>query len=240
MKWFVLVLFSVLSALGVGCATTQQPEGRHAFSFEFEGAQYHIIGVDLEGGDGANILLLRDTARVLLRALDLDQDGLIDTVLTGNTTLSKANEIYASGIAIAKSQGRYSVQTPARLFEFSRPEGTYTVQTSLLGDGSARNRFELQGVRAGNSFVALDGSANGILDKLQEGAIPLDDAQSAYVIVLNEGLRVGRIDQNNGQYIVSAHRRQLSREQSGAARANSDPLRRITAHYAPVPDRHHP
>jgi len=194
-------LLVVLSLTLVGCTTARPQEVRHSFSFTFEGAQYDIVGTDLPGGNGANMLVLRDESQRALRAVDLDQDGTIDSVLTGNWSLAEAEAVYAAGIAAAKARGKYNVQPPVRYFEIERPEGTYTIQTSLVGDGRARNRFALEAARP---FKAMDTDADGVLDRIEAGNVSLQEAQRAYVVILEEAERLGRIERDDWRVLVTA------------------------------------
>ena len=107
MKYATLLLTLLLGLCAEGCTTTRNAPSRSLFAFSYEGDTYEILSLVIPTNGGSNFLLLRQGERVVLRAQDEDQDGTLDTLLTGNLTLESANRIYAQGIAQAQAQGKY-------------------------------------------------------------------------------------------------------------------------------------
>lgn len=187
-----------LALLVLGCTTTRAPVEKHSFSFVHDGGTYEIVGV----GDGSNYLILRGGERITMRARDSDRDGTLDTLLAGGITLAQANAVYAFGIAEAKARGKVEVQAPTRVYTLTQPEGSYAVLTYMLGPARAYNRFIVYDPFGQQRAEALDAEADGTLNQIERGDAALDHIQNVYDMVLNKGLREGRIEHVEGRYTV--------------------------------------
>ena len=184
----VLVSVVGLALAGAGCATTAPPLS--AFAFEHEGVSYQIV-TDRAALEPVNDLVRQDGRRTVLRARDRDQDGLIDTLLTGSISLERANEIYAHGIDIARSRGQFRFREPARMYTLADRGGELTVWSIAKGGSDWINR--LVRYAPGNRIVYdhTDTDADGRLDD-EAGAVPR--AQHDYERILEAGQRDGHIE----------------------------------------------
>lgn len=104
-----ILSLAALAFLAWGCETTSTLP-RNTFTFTHEGRTYEIVGVDDSPEEGRNFLILREGSQILLRARDDEQDGHLDTLLSGNLSLEDANRIYAVGIQQAYAQGQYQTR----------------------------------------------------------------------------------------------------------------------------------
>jgi len=200
MKYATLLLALVLYV--GGCATTNPEPERHSFAFTYEGDPYEIISVVVPTGGGGNYLALYEGNRFLIRAKDRDQDGRIDTVLVGDITLETANRIYAAGIAEAQRQGKYRETISSRVYELIQAGHTYLIQTYVVDAGRSYNKFILYDTAIGQETVFVDAEGDGILDSVASGDADLDASQPVYEMVLQEGIRDGRITRIDDRYTV--------------------------------------
>lgn len=176
------------------------------FVFDVEGADYQILSVVDPEGNGANYLLCRVDGRTVLRALDGDQDGVIESVLTGAISVQEANRIYALGIQAASSGGKVDRREAPRLFRLEERGQTWSVRTVMDGPGSPYNTFSVIDSDGTHRAVATDEGADGTLDRLVEGDYPLVSAQSLYRTTLDRGQLLGRILREDGHFIVQPGR----------------------------------
>ena len=203
------LLFTLLLALcAQGCGTTRSEPSRSLFTFSYEGDTYEIVSLAVPTNGGSNFLLLRQGERVVLRARDNDQDGTLDTLLTGTLTLENANRIYARGIAQAQARGKYKEQLSSRRYALSRSGHTYIIQTYLLDSGASYNKFILIDDSTGTKTIIQDTDADGILDEIEGGQGDLEANQNAYAVVLKEGIRQGRIVLVDERYVVKSQVKQ--------------------------------
>ena len=192
MKCALLVLVLSSALLAGGCGSTKNEPSHYKFVFSHDGDDYEIISVVVSSDGGHNFLTSRDRGRLVLSAKDIDQDGTLDTVLIGDVELGVANDIYVAGIDEARRSGRYREQVSSRIFKYDRPGYTYVVQTFILESGDRYNTL-IYFDAAGNEVLCLDSDADGTLDRVTRGTVDLQLSQEFYELVLEEGLRRGRI-----------------------------------------------
>ena len=186
-----------------GCRSTSLPAEVSQFSFFYDRLEYTIYSIRPVGGNPANYLLLREDARVVLRAKDDDLDGILDTLLVGDISLEEANAIYARGIAEAVLAGKYQTSEPIRIYvQEQEAGGTYTIQSYKETAGSLYNMFSIQGVERSDIAVFVDFRADGTLDRLESGSADLEKSQALYERMLGEGVDAGKILRDNGAFIV--------------------------------------
>lgn len=194
----------VAALLAAGCTTTKPEARRGVFTFTHEGARYEIVSTVTSTGDGYNLLLLRDAGSVVLRAKDYDQNGTLDTLLTGETPLADADAIYAAGIAAARLQGSFSAHGATRTHQLTLDGQLYTVQTIAAGTARPFNRLVFVDATTGREHVYVDVDADGVLDRVEKDDGAMEASQLVYEQVLDDGVRAGRIAQTDGRYVVRA------------------------------------
>ena len=77
-----------------------------------------------------NLLLMNDqNGEIIVEGVDEDSDGKLDELLLGKITLSEANRIYYVGIEQALESGNFNSKNELRIFEFTDPPYSYTIET---------------------------------------------------------------------------------------------------------------
>ena len=137
----------------------------------------------------------------MLSGRDDDQNGTLDTLLINGMSLDAANSIYASGIELARQEGKYSQQHGAGVFEYSIAGLSYVIHSFDLDTEEAYNTFVYTDAD-GSEIVGLDEDADGVLDRFKKGTGDLESTQQLYAIALREGMREGRIAVERGRYLV--------------------------------------
>jgi len=184
-----------------GCGSTKTEPTHHLFPFFYDGLQYHIISVVTPGGGGHNFLTRREGGRVVFSAKDQDQDGILDTVVIGDASLAWANDVYSDGIGQARYRGKYRELPGSRVFEYSRLGYTLMVKTITPEGGEFYNTF-IHFDAQGHEVIGVDEGPDGVLDRITNGIADLEANQELYRIVLEEGIRLGRIRTVDGRYVV--------------------------------------
>lgn len=203
LKSLPLILLLLASQLFIGCGSTKQIHEKNLFSFMLNGENYEIISMNTESGEGGNLLILRKENRIDFSAQDLNQDGLIDTILKGDVELEEANAIYWEGIRIARNKGLYKEKEGLRTFEWKSPAVSFVLQSYIPTNNSDEiffNRFSLYLMN--EDVISIDRNADGILDEVEKGSVKLDSLQTFYTEALEIGIRAQRIIQSDGRFIV--------------------------------------
>lgn len=196
----VVVSWALLAA-----CSGPRPSAGGLFPFEMEGVAYQILSTVGPDGAGANYLVCRSGGRTVLRALDGDQDGVLEAVLTGTLTLEEANRIYAFGISTAQSGGRVNRLEAPRLFTLEDRGQRREIRSVVDGPGAPYNTFSIIDSDGTHRAVATDEGADGTIDRLVEGDLSLPSVQAAYRSMLDQGLLLGRIVREGNALVVQPH-----------------------------------
>lgn len=187
-----------------GCGTSQSASEQHTFTFVHEDAEYTIISRIVPSNGSSNYLIRREEGATLLRAVDEDQDGFLDALLVGDIPLEEANAVYAVGIAEAQHRGVYRERLSERLYMLSRYGENYVVRTYVGVSGTSYNKFIILDSGREPEAVWIDREADGVLDERIRGEANHERSQERYEMVLEHGLRDGRIVKRDTAYFVEA------------------------------------
>jgi len=202
MKYLISIV-SLLFFLTSCALFRHQPEGTQ-FSFEFENETYQILGYTSDEGQSANFLVKRDGDRTIFRAIDRDQDGIIDQVITGSVGLPEANEIYREGIRQARELGQHKEVERFREFEHTYLEYRLLVQSYIPETDTYLNRFIIAGLNRDVISVAWDDDSDGVLNRIESGNIDLETAQSLYERTLDRAADNNRIEPDmDGRFVIT-------------------------------------
>jgi len=200
MKRKMIVILIVMIMLSFSCRSTRIQPSRSIFVFDFEGQSYEIISTVIETNSGYNFLLQRENQQIVLRAIDNDQDGILDSLMVGNVTLEKANEIYMSGIQKANSKGGLKKQIHRRNDQITGYSVSYNLHTYHLLSRESYNKFDN---RINKHIVLLDMNADGVLDKIEKDNNDLMKYQGHYEKVIALGISDGKINNKDNMYLVN-------------------------------------
>ena len=184
-----------------GCASRRMRVDVGAYSFEYQNQMYSIESVTPNFAEGYNVLLGKEDKRIVFRAVDREQDGVLDEVTRGKLTLREANLVYAEGIRIGKLRGFVRKRNFTRSYQTRIRSIQVTVATYLLALGDTYNKFIVR-TTSFDEVIALDSDADGRLDGMESGGLSPEEYQGMYEEVIEKGLKEGRIERMEGMVIV--------------------------------------
>lgn len=195
--------FIIFISFTLACARRGNIVEVGGYAFEYENKTYRIQSVTPTLSEGYNFLTLRDGETLVFKAIDKEQDGILDEVQIGNLTLSQANMIYNVGITEGERRGYIKKRTFAREYQFSDVSRNYVLATYILANGEIYNKLTITD-RSGfkSTIVVLDTDADGKLDEVSEGTETLGEYQKIYQNVLDKGVQANRIHKMNGHMVV--------------------------------------
>ena len=199
-----LIAVSAIVGLGLGgCASTDLPAGKTSFSFPCDGGACDIIGTGTPSTGGSNYLIQHVGERIVLRARDADQDGILDEVIVGELDLAAANQLYKDGIAMATARGKCRTVRPLPVYTLTNAEGRFVIQAIEDGLGAPLNRFFVMETSMPERVLQfVDLGADGTLDTVEGGTADVADYQDEYRAVLDQGIMVGQIFRDGVRYSV--------------------------------------
>lgn len=194
--------YILAASLLLSCANLRSEPEQTVYRFKYGDSDCQIVGSRAPGGERVNLLVGRENDQVVFRALDRDQNGMIDEVLQGDVSVEEANAIYAEGIAHSIRRGKYRERRVPMVYEVIDRGRIYIIRTHPEGDDSFRNTFTMYDRATGGEEAFEDADADGVLDAAGEGQEEWQRNQELYVRVLEAGVRDGRIAKVCGRYIV--------------------------------------
>lgn len=187
------ILVSITGLFSLSCSSTRDLAQKGLFTFEFKNEEYQIISITAPSGEGLNSLIKLGDNRHEFKAIDQDQDGIIDIIQYGSVSLEEANFIYTFGIKEAISHDKLRGKEQVRIFDYTEEPFRYTIQTYGLYSDVFYNRFTILNSQNNTEELFLDMNADGVLDQAEASDRPFEEVQPLYQRALDEGIRQKRI-----------------------------------------------
>ncbi len=205
MRTKIIFTTAACAILLIGCATTQYKKLEiGGYTFYYEGKTYQIESMTPKTSEGYNYLTQRVGNQMVMRAIDKEQDGVLDQILTGEITIEEANQIYSMGIAMGQTKGKVKGRNFTRSYTTSDILHNYTLKTYILAVGEIYNQFSVEKKEtAEENAVWVDDGADGSLNTLQKGQNDIERFQIMYKRILDQGMARGKIVQTNGTFQVA-------------------------------------
>ncbi|MBN2414740.1 hypothetical protein JXO52_02810 [bacterium] len=188
-----------------GCATTRMTASNTKMSFEYEGDSYTIQSHNPDTQVGYNILVSMQDEKTVFKALDEQQDGVIDKVVVGDIPMWKAQTIYDAGIKSGREKGAVKKRYVERTYTCSDANYYYVLQTFELAVGDVYNKLVIQD-RSTSFFqtIVTDIDADGSLNRIdKDGKLSMDAYQDFYKTVIARGMSEGKIQKSDNKYLVA-------------------------------------
>ncbi|MBK7104825.1 MAG: hypothetical protein IPH62_06035 [Ignavibacteriae bacterium] len=139
-------------------------------------------------------------------AADLNQDRIIDEVINGEISISKAQTIYDYCLENLEKQGKVNqIDLGNSTYTFIENNITYEIKSFSSIKNIHFNQFSIKEKFHLTSFkiaVFVDNNADGKLDETLKGEISVSEAQAKYEMLIKKGLASHKLSKNNG-FILS-------------------------------------
>lgn len=199
-----LFLLLLTGWIFTACSSTKDIATKNTFVFNFEDGTYQIVSLNTSTGEGSNYLFtVMSSGNTVRTATDLDQDGSMDVVIDKQYSLDEANRIYIAGILKAKAAGNFKELQTSRTYEYISSDSLFTVRSYTMNNGSVNNLFSIQLLNRPGESMYTDTAADGTLDRVDKGDIPLTEAGPLYLNTLQQGMLIQRITFIDGVYMVN-------------------------------------
>ena len=196
-KEWILVAFFVLT----NCGPARPRIEIGGYDFIYQGQTYRIESVALNFAEGYNLLLQKKGERLVFKATDKEQDGVLDRVDIGDISLEQAKAIYQVGLTAGDKLGKVKRKTVARDYRTILDGRSITLVTYILALGGMYNKLIIDD-RFYRESIVIDEDSDGIIDRVEKGGDSLDNYQKLYDRVLGQGVKQGCIEKWEDKYLV--------------------------------------
>lgn len=173
------------------------------YTFPYQGKEYRIESVTPNTMEGYNILTRKENDELVLKAIDKEQDGVIDEIVAGAVSLDEANAIYQEGIREGGRRGFIKNRSLAREYRTSDARAEYVLATYVLVMGGVYNRLTIIERRfVYTEASVVDSDADGMLDLIEKGLGTLGGYQKIYRQILEHGMHENKVIKTERQYLV--------------------------------------
>ena len=200
----ILATVGFLTLLGVlwSCASTRPTVTAAQYRFTLDAEVYRIRSITSSDNSLSYNELLGDK----FLAIDLDQDRIIDRITIGNIELADAQTIYDYGLLLLSQENKLQERSPENhKYVYDDPNFYIEIKTFRPAGASPFNEFKItnkQPVIEPLMVVALDGNADGTLDKILKGTETLEKLQVKYAEAIAAGLQKNGLIKVNSTILV--------------------------------------
>ncbi len=173
------------------------------YSFQYRGKECRIESITPDYMEGYNVLTMRVKDQLVMKALDRDQDGVLDEIVSGDLSVDEAGRIYAEGLQEGERRHLIKTRPVTREYRTSDALSECVLTTYLLALGDIYNKLSI--IRFNNFHnptVLVDSDADGTLDLIEKGPGTAGEFQSLYSLILDKAKRENKIITSDGKYIV--------------------------------------
>jgi hypothetical protein len=194
--------FFIFIFLIYGCSSTKPQFRVSQFIFNYEGGDYRIRSISSSDiVNNFNELLGKTFV-----AVDIDQDRYIDQIVMGEISLLEAQKIYDYGITLLTKEKKLRASaTEVHQYLQENPEFDYEIKTFRPVNADPFNQFKIIDKHSLSQevMILVDQKADGTLDEVLIGSMPLPEGQSRYSEVIQAGLKSGKLKKTDSKILVS-------------------------------------
>ena len=201
MKYTNLISFAFLFLL-IGCGLFRQQPVNTLYTFSLDSKTYQIAGFHNGDGESVNYLVEKEDDRVIFRAIDEYQNGVLDRVVSGSISLREANRIYQTGIRMAMESDQFREVERERTFETETDEHRLVIASFKTGENQFQNRFLIYDLNWDLLGIYWDSDSDGVIDRQEQGDIEPDRVQALYNIALQNAADRQRIEERDGNQTI--------------------------------------
>jgi len=187
----------------VGCGLRQPVVELGGYAFRYGGKEYRIESVTPSTLEGYNILTRRDRGELVFKAIDKDQNGVLDEIITGEVPFDEAGRIYEEGLQEGEKRHLIRRRSTVREYRTSDAAGDYVLTSFVLALGDIYNRLTITQRQAFRETVILtDCNADGSIDLIERGVGTVVTYQPKYDRLLEKARRENKLILTDGHYLV--------------------------------------
>ena len=177
-------------------------QGSNFFSFDYEGQSYRIRSVSFEeNGYSYNELIGKKFV-----ANDYDQDGIIDKITYGDKSITEAQIVYEYVLSILAERDKLRPVKPIyHSYQLITTVYDYEIKTFRPKYLEPFNQFKVieKEVKTPAGFIiGIDQKADGTIDTVVTGTMPLKNIQTLYTNVIQKGLQMNKLSKTGDMIIV--------------------------------------
>ena len=191
----------LLILLFFNCASQKPVRSVSQYSYDLDNEAYYIRSVvDNDKGESWNELIGEN-----FTAIDMDQNQTIDRIASGDISLADAQKIYETGLKQLSLENKLKVKLPLNnKYVFQNDEFNYEIKSFLPTNAQPFNEFKIVTKHPVNPEVVVyvDHQADGVLDEILKGSMPIEKAQEKYSEMIKVGLQKGKLIQVNNTITV--------------------------------------
>ena len=184
------------------CASEKSVQSTEYLSYEYNGEKYRIRSIL----SGDNELSFNELVGKKFVAKDYDQDGFIDEITLGEINIREAQEIYEYTLTMLTLQNKLNKVSPKiKVYQYANTKYNYEIKSFHSGSAEPFNQFKI--IMNGRKLnpeivVSIDKGADGILDEVVTGTMSLEEIQTLYAEVIQEGLKKNELTEIDNIIIV--------------------------------------
>jgi hypothetical protein len=183
------------------CASQKPARSVSQYNYDWDNEAYRIRSVvDNFKGESWNELIGEN-----FTAIDMDQNQTIDRITSGDISLADAQTIYEIGLKQLSLENKLKVKLPLdNKYVFQNDDFNYEIKSFLPSQTQPFNEFKIVTKNPVNPeiVVYIDHQADGVLDEILKGTMPMEKAQEKYSEMIKEGLKKGKLIQVNNTITV--------------------------------------
>lgn len=195
----IIILEIILIVIFTSCISTELKISE--FEFRYNNENYMVRSAYCPNNPESCNQLISDN----FVAVDLNQDRIIDKVERGNISFGEAQEIYDYCLNFLESQNKLQqIDKKHESYCYSDVDFDYEIKTLFTQKNNPFNQLTITRHPSMNNNISvfIDYDADGKLNELVKGNIPIENAQKKYSFILQEGLSLQKLQKTNKRITV--------------------------------------
>ena len=185
-----------------GCSSEKHVQSTEYLTYEYKGQQYRIRSIYSSDKDST----FNEIVGRKFLAKDFDQDGYIDEITLGDISNREAQEIYDYTLMMLDSESKLrQVVATTNVYQYEDSNYKYEIKSFQLSGAEPFNQIKI--FEDGHNLnppvtLGVDQNADGIVEEIIKGTIPVEQFQMLYSEVIKYGLEVNELIKVNNMFLV--------------------------------------
>ncbi len=203
LKKGLALLFGILFINITFTCTAKKPLQTAGFySFEFNGEKYRIRSIYSKD----KTMSYNELIGKSFVAVDYNKDGIVDEITINGIRLSEAQKIYQYALnKLSRNNKLHHVTSSNNCYQHVNAEYTYEINSFRSDNNDSFNEFKIKNnhqLSSQQSSISIDHNADGTIDEIVHGTIPLVTIQAKYSDVIQKGLKENKLIEINDMILT--------------------------------------